>query len=145
MGQLPVTTDAGVLVAAKTAQHPDEPGGTTRDGTLFFDTTAGTMTSTGARWDGTRDTYWWGYTRGTPAISGWPARKDTSMAVVLCKLADSSRTPDSTAIRKTLLGRGQGGLRDYLFDTTYGTTDIAGADVLGWVTSTLKTTDSKNL
>ena len=142
-GQLPVTTHPGVLAAAKLKHRPSEPG-VARNDTLFFDRTTGGMIRTSARHDGVRYTYWWAYTKPTPVQSGWAPRTDERVAVVLCKLADVNFETDAGEIRRNLLGRGAGSLRDYLFEVTYGTTEIANADVFGWVTTSLRAADSNS-
>jgi hypothetical protein len=141
IGQLPITTDSAILGAAKLSSHPSEPG-QGRDDTLFFDRTTGAMISTESRYDGSKFTYWWSYTRGTPSQSGWLPKLDIKTALVLCKLADVSRTPDTAGIKSVMTGTGTRGVRDYLFEVSYGTLDIANANVSGWVTSSLKAADS---
>jgi hypothetical protein len=140
-GQLPITPDSAIVAAAKLSSHPGEPG-PNRDDLLFFNRATGAMISDEARWDGSRYTYWWAYTKLTPSQAGWLPRQDTTMAVVLCKLADVTRTPDTAGIKKAILGVGEDSVRDYIFATTFGTTDVAKADVYGWVTSSLKAADS---
>lgn len=142
-GQLPVTAHPGVLAAAKLKHRPTEPG-VARNDTLFFDSTARTMILTSARYDGARYTYWWAYTKPTPVQTGWAARRDEPLAIILCKLADVSFTPDANEMKRNLLGRGNGSLRDYLFEVTYGIKEIANADVFGWVTTSLRAADSNS-
>src|SRR5687767_14018704 len=68
-GQLPVTTDGGDLHFAELASQPSEPSGTQRPDGIFLNSTRSTMTRVGARYDGSRLTYWWAYTKATPSAN----------------------------------------------------------------------------
>ncbi len=111
LGQLPVTTDNAVLVATKIKTNTSEPG-QLRDDTLLFNRTDGTIVETSAHHDGTRFTYWWGYTKATPTQTGWPARQDAPFALICCRLADkASFSPDKAELNRILIERGTGGAR----------------------------------
>jgi hypothetical protein len=142
LGQLPVTTNNGTFAAVRLVDHSAEPNGAKRDDILFFDSTDGEIVETSARHDGTKMTYWWGWTKPTPAVPTWVA-PDSKMALVFCKTSDNATyEPSKNEILKRVTGVGTGSIRDYLLEVTYGAIDIKNADVYGWVQGTLAAADS---
>jgi hypothetical protein len=141
LGQLPVTTHVGTFAAVRLVDHSSEPNGANRDDTLFFDRTDNKIVETSARHDGTRMTYWWGWSKPTPVLS-WVSRA-SKMALVMCKLNDH-RTfePDAEGIKRRVIGVNTGSIRDFLHEVTYGTMDIKNADVFQWVQGSLNAADS---
>jgi hypothetical protein len=97
VGQLPVRSAMDTTLAfGRFADKPaGEPGGTTRDDAMFFDSN-GTYLRVDARHDSglvrvnaPRATYWWAYTRVTPTNHvGWPKIRRDRWAVLKCAWAD---------------------------------------------------------
>jgi hypothetical protein len=142
-GQLILSADNGGMYYAKTALFK-ENGGATRDDALFFDSTTGQLSKYDARWDGSRYTYWWAYTKNIPSLNaGWNGVRDDPWTVVMCKFSDSSALPQGATFWRNHFTAGTGGAGDYYWDMSYGSWDLYGTRVIGPYTLTESSTSSK--
>lgn len=147
-GQLPVTTDRGQGFFARLKYLRSELGGTVRDDMLFFNYRTRRVIKTDARYDGSRYTYWWAYTKGTPTYNvGWPAMQEDKWVMLLCKYSDQLGEPATMDFFEqffTGAGVGAGGMVDYFREISYGRVDLSSSEVKGWYTIPLTFNDARN-